>query len=196
MSNDQRIRSVKIEEMERLSATMALAFSADPIARWVMMDGKQFVDVMIPLVGAFGGRAAVQRGTAHVIGDFLGAAIWLPPGAHVDDEAMGEIFSAHIEGQHLNEVAALFEEMANYHPKEPHWYLPLIGVDPPHQRRGYGEALLQHAVAACDHDRAVAYLEATNPSNVSLYQRHGFESLGRIVVGDSPPLIPMIRKPR
>jgi hypothetical protein len=41
-----------------------------------------------------------------------------------------------------------------------------------------------------------AYLESTNPRNVSLYQRHGFEALGTIQKGSSPPLIPMLRKAR
>jgi GNAT superfamily N-acetyltransferase len=29
-----------------------------------------------------------------------------------------------------------------YHPAEPHWYLPLIGVDPAHQNNGHGAALM------------------------------------------------------
>jgi hypothetical protein len=41
-----------------------------------------------------------------------------------------------------------------------------------------------------------AYLESTNPRNVSFYRRHGFEVLGTIQVGSSPPLIPMLRPPR
>jgi hypothetical protein len=32
------------------------------------------------------------------------------------------------------ELGAIFEEMARYHPAEAHWYLPLIGVGPAHQR--------------------------------------------------------------
>ena len=32
-----------------------------------------------------------------------------------------------------------------------------------------------------------AYLESSNPKNMSLYERHGFESMGRIQIGDSPP---------
>ena len=41
-----------------------------------------------------------------------------------------------------------------------------------------------------------AYLESSNPKNMSLYERHGFESMGRIQIGDSPPAHPMIREPR
>ena len=88
--------------------------------------------------------------------------------------------------------------MGSYHPAEPHWYLPLIGVDPSPscQRGGYGSELLRHALAACDKDRMPAYLESTNSENTSRYQRQGFEVLGTIQVGASPPIFPMLRRPR
>jgi ribosomal protein S18 acetylase RimI-like enzyme len=85
--------------------------------------------------------------------------------------------------------------MGRYHPSEPHWYLPLIGVDPARQSQGHGSALMRHALAACDRDGRPAYLESTNPRNLPLYERHGFERLGTIQAGASPPLFPMLRKP-
>jgi ribosomal protein S18 acetylase RimI-like enzyme len=190
------IRPARHNEADRLAATLTLALAADPSTRWGMPDANQYVSVLMPLVGAFGGRAALDHRTAHVIGDFLGAALWLPPGVHPDEDGMGEIFARHIEQPHLSAVYALFEAMAEHHPKEPHWYLTLIGVDPAYQRRGLGSALLQHALAVCDQDGMLAYLESTGPLSVPLYQRHGFEVMGEIVVGNSPPMFPMLRRPR
>jgi ribosomal protein S18 acetylase RimI-like enzyme len=86
--------------------------------------------------------------------------------------------------------------MAKYHPSEPHWYLPMIGVDPAHQGKGHGDALMVHALRRCDRDRVPAYLESTNPRNISLYLRHGFQALGTIQVASSPTLVPMLRRPR
>jgi ribosomal protein S18 acetylase RimI-like enzyme len=86
--------------------------------------------------------------------------------------------------------------MGSYHPEEPHWYLPLIGVDPLHQGRGCGSALMRHALLVCDRDKTLAYLESSNSRNIPLYERHGFESLGTIQVGTSPQVFPMLRKPR
>ena len=90
----------------------------------------------------------------------------------------------------------LMEQMNRFHPQEPHWYLPLIGIDPAHQGKGLGGALLDHGLALPDRDGVPAYLESSNPRNISLYERHGFERLGRIQVGSSPTLVPMLRKPR
>ena len=86
--------------------------------------------------------------------------------------------------------------MARYHPKEPHWYLPLLGVDPARQGQGLGSALLKHALAHCDAEGLPAYLESSNIKNVPLYERHGFEVLGVIQPGDFPPLYPMLRAAR
>jgi ribosomal protein S18 acetylase RimI-like enzyme len=86
--------------------------------------------------------------------------------------------------------------MGSFHPEEPHWYLPLIGVDPSHQARGYGSMLMKHALERCDREEKLAYLESSNPRNLSLYIRHGFELIGTIQVADAPPVFPMRRKPR
>jgi GNAT superfamily N-acetyltransferase len=86
--------------------------------------------------------------------------------------------------------------MGRYHPHEPHWYLPLIGVDQAQQGKGHGTALLQHALIPCDRDHTLAYLESSHPKNIPFYARHGFELLGTIQVGTSPPTFPMLRTPR
>jgi ribosomal protein S18 acetylase RimI-like enzyme len=93
-------------------------------------------------------------------------------------------------------LLALLEEMGRYHPAELHWHLPMIGIHPSHQRRGYGAALLRHGLTLCDEQGVPAYLESSNPENIPLYQRHGFEVLGTIQVGTSPGITPMLRPPR
>ena len=128
--------------------------------------------------------------------DYSGAALWLPPGVDPDDEALAGLIQRSVPEHRLEEVFAVFQQMDDYHPNEPHWYLPLIGVDPAQQSRGYGSALIEHALIQCDRDQKLAYLESSNPKNISLHKRHGFELLGTIRVGASPPICPMLRKPR
>jgi GNAT superfamily N-acetyltransferase len=92
------------------------------------------------------------------------------------------------------DMRVVIEEMGSYHPGEPHWYLPLIGVVPSRQGRGLGAALLQRGLAECDRAQLPAYLESTNPQNRPLYERHAFEAIGEIRVGNCPPIVPMLRK--
>jgi ribosomal protein S18 acetylase RimI-like enzyme len=175
--------------------TVVLAFAADPVARWSWPESHQYLASMPQMARAFGGRAFVSKG-AHATDGYAGAALWLPPGVTPDEDALGEIVQRTVADSIRPNVLAVFEQMAVYHPHEPHWYLPLIGVDPIHQGKGHGDALMTYALGQCDQDHLPAYLESTNPRNISLYQRHGFEVMGTIQVGSSPPLVPMLRRPR
>ena len=127
---------------------------------------------------------------------YAGAALWLPPDVQPDEDELISLIRHTVSKREQEELFALFEEMVHYHPKEPHWYLPIIGVDPIHQGQGYGSMLMQHALLPCDRDQTLAYVESSNPRNISLYKRHGFELLGTIQMGTSPPVFPMLRKPR
>lgn len=141
--------------------------------------------------GVRGWRIFSQQ--CHCTEDRAGSALWLPPNVPPDEETMGAVLESTVSAFTRGDLFPVLEQMAAYHPNEPHWYLPLIGVDPAHQGKGYGGALMKYALQQCDRDHLPAYLESTNPRNVSLYQRHGFEALGTIQVGASPPIIPMLR---
>jgi ribosomal protein S18 acetylase RimI-like enzyme len=172
-----------------------LAFSSDPAVRWAYPDPHQFFSSFPEFVRAFGGKA-FEHGTAHYVEGFTGAALWLPPDVLPDEEALGSLLLRTVSEEIHDEVFAVLEQMGSYHPTEPHWYLPLIGVDPAHQGKGYGSALLRHALASCDRNHQIAYLESSNPRNIPLYERHGFKLLGEIQAGSSPPIFPMSRNPQ
>jgi ribosomal protein S18 acetylase RimI-like enzyme len=145
-------------------------------------------------VRALGGRA-FECGTAYFIGEVQAAALWLPPGVETDEEALMTLFRRSLSEQGQSDLFALFEQTGRYHPHEPHWYLPFIGVDPACQRKGYGSALLGHVLRRCDQEDMPAFLEASSLESIPLYRRHGFEVLGTIQVGTSPPITPMLRHP-
>jgi ribosomal protein S18 acetylase RimI-like enzyme len=192
---ESRIKTPAASETERAIATLAAAFADDPAVRWMYPDNDRYRRDFPGFVRAFGGRA-FETGTAHVTDSFAAAALWLAPGVEPDEEVlMGHIEQTAV-GVDRDALFAVFEEMGSYHPEAPHWYLPLIGVEPTHQGRGLGSALLCHALAAADRDLLPAYLESSNARNVPLYKRHGFELLGTIQHGSSPPILPMLRLPR
>ena len=173
--------------------TIVLAFGADPVARWTWPDPAQYLAHFPTFVKAFGGKA-FAHGSAYLAGGHDGAALWLPPGIGPDEDAMTAILQRTASSALQDDIFALLEQMGRYHPSEPHWYLPLIGVDPAYQGRGCGSALMREALAEFERDGRPAYLESTNPKNIALYERHGFELLGTIQAGTSPPLFPMLRK--
>jgi ribosomal protein S18 acetylase RimI-like enzyme len=176
-------------------AVVTLAFGADPAARWTWPDPHQYFEHFPSFVKLFGGDAFAHQ-SAYGIDGYAGAALWLPPGIRPDEDALIRLLQRTGSAQFRKDGAAVFEQMTRHHPREPHWFLPFIGVDPFHQGKGHGTALMQHALIRCDRDATPAYLESSNPKNIPLYERHGFELLGKIQVGTSPPIFPMLRRPQ
>lgn len=189
------IRSVGSREAQSAIDTIVLAFSTDPVARWCWSEPHQYLASMPSFVRAFAG-ASFDHDTAFSTADHAGAALWLPPDVHSDDDALAELVERTVAEEVRTDLYGMLAQMGAYHPDEPHWYLPMIGVDTPQQGKGYGSALLKKSLERVDTDNLKAYLESTNPKNVPLYQRYGFEVLGTIQVGSSPPLFPMLREPR
>jgi ribosomal protein S18 acetylase RimI-like enzyme len=174
---------------------LKLAFAADLATRWVWPEPQKYLSNFSSFAKAFGGKAFANK-SAHYVGSYSGAALWLPPNVHPDVDQLNALLQSSGSDEAKKNGPKIFERMSGYHPHEPHWYLPLLGVDPIHHGKGLGSALLQHALVMCDQDNKFAYLESSNPKNISLYERHGFELLGTIQINTSPSIFPMLRKPR
>jgi ribosomal protein S18 acetylase RimI-like enzyme len=187
------IGTARRSDEDPVVSTLVMAFGSDPAARWAYPNPQDYLEHFPRFVRAFGGKAFAHR-SAHFV-EGCAAALWLPPGVSPDEEELIPLLERTVRDGVRKDLFAVFERMGGYHPDEPHWYLPMIGVDAPFQGRGYGSALLRHALAACDRDNVPAYLESSNPRNIPLYERHGFERLGTIQVGSSPEIVPMLRRP-
>jgi GNAT superfamily N-acetyltransferase len=109
--------------------------------------------------------------------------LWLSPGTAPDEASLVKVIEHTVAEQRKGAMFWIFEQMDAVHPREAHWHLPLIGVDPVHQGRGIGSALLSHVLNVCDGQKVSAYLEGTSPPNVVLYERQGFKAFGSIRAG-------------
>jgi ribosomal protein S18 acetylase RimI-like enzyme len=182
----------KDDDVRAIHAQTA-AFVTDPFMRWLYPEPNDYLESFPRMLRIYAG-GAFEHESAHATADFSGSALWLPPDVFPDEEAFAEVVSSTIREEIHEDLFSVLEEMDDYHPHdEPSWYLAAIGVDPFYQRRGIGAALLQHQLRQCDEAGIQAYLESSNPANMSLYERHGFRSMGRIEHGTSPPVHPMLR---
>ncbi len=188
-------RSARWRGRPNAAALLEAEVAADPPNGWLYPEAAQYITHFPAFARALGG-AALPRRTALVHQDCSAVALWLGPDTGPDDEALGRLIKESVAPEKSAALAALFEEMARRHPPEPHWYLPLIGVDPARQGQGLGAELMRPVLEECDKVRSLAYLESTNPRNRPFYERLGFEAAGEIRVGDCPPIVPMLRRPR
>jgi GNAT superfamily N-acetyltransferase len=189
-----RATSALSSDVHGAVSALTLAFASDPVCRWLWADPGEYLSMFPRFVKAFGGKA-FERESAFVAPGHHGAALWLPPGEGPDEPALVSLIEAVPNDTLRSSAFELLESMGDHHPQEPHWYLPLIGVEPAAQSRGLGHLLMAPVLHRCDASRLPAYLESTNPRNLPFYERLGFRATGCIDVGDCPPIFPMLRRP-
>ena len=194
MGISDQIRTATWADEKKIAALVGLAFAADPAVRWLLPDPYDYLKSNEKYVGLSSGPA-FDNNSAFIIGSMCGAALWLPPGIKVDRGPLAEFNKQKIDPVVLDDHARSKKKCCTYRPVEPHWYLTLIAVDPAKRGRGYGAALMSHALRIIDRDKRPAYLESTNAANLSLYKRFGFELLAEVQIGRSPARYPMLRQP-
>lgn len=191
--SEVEVRTAASAEREKVIGILMLAFAADPATRWLFPGADDYLEHFPRFAAAFGG-GAFGHDTAWLTADGGAASLWLPPGIASDGEALGKVVLEAVPAEELPALQRVVEQMDQHHPEEPHWYLPMIGVDPARQGRGLGSALLAKTLERVDAEGRPAYLESSNPANISLYERHGFEVVAEIRAPDGPVITPMYRQ--
>jgi ribosomal protein S18 acetylase RimI-like enzyme len=190
--NDFSFSPVSDAEQTKAYDTLVSAFTEDPVERWLYPDLAQYLKHFAPFLAAFGGKA-FDENTVWRLGECSAVALWLPPGAEPDGDAIGAILTDTVSPDKHDDAFAALEQMDAAHPTYPHWYLPWFGVDPLLQGRGLGAELMARCLEIVDRDNVPVYLESPNPRNISFYERHGFEVTGAAQAGKCPPITFMER---
>lgn len=179
------------DQFEAAIKLMTYCFVDDPVCRYLYPSTSQYLKFFPEYVRIYGEKG-VDSGGAHICGD-RGAALWVPPSVHADEEALDALLERSIAPTAKSELFDVYAEFDRAHPSEPHWFLPLMGVDPFMKKQGIGAALMTHGLNMCDEDGKIAYLESTKPENVPFYERFGFRRHYTIDVGDHPKVVTMVR---
>ncbi len=179
-------------DIEPAVARLAAAFGNDPITGFLLQTGPgyrervtQFFSLLMGARLALGMPVLVARDAMGIRGAAMGYTTARPawPKRFADD---WDHFETAIPG--LSERMAVYDEIADKgKPAEPHYYLGVLGLDPALHGQGMGAQLLKAFCerSAADPLSAGVYLETANPSNVSFYERAGFEQTGQGRLGDA-----------
>jgi GNAT superfamily N-acetyltransferase len=194
------IRKVTRADLAVVARALAESFFDDPHFAWIVRDRERRLAKLERAFTTFCARVWLPHDHGYTNSQRSGAAMWLPPGEwHLSAWAQLKLAPAVIRdlGFDAGRLLRALAFIERKHPREPHWYLPAIGVAPAWQGRGYGAALLRPILERCDRERLPAYLEASTKRNRSLYQRHGFETIEECRYADNAPLLwRMWREPR
>ncbi|MCF0088232.1 MULTISPECIES: GNAT family N-acetyltransferase [Streptomyces] len=204
---DVAIRRADRNDRELVVRVLDEAFQGDPVSGWVFPGEEHRRATHHRLMAAFA-DTVLAEGRIDLVEDGTACALWLPvPAAPVAESAApaapaGAADEAETLRQEVDpengRVELIARLMAEAHPADrAHEYLWMIGVVPGHQGRGLGTALIRPVLERCDREGLPAYLEASSPRSVPLYERLGFAALDRTLdLPDGPRMWPMWREPR
>jgi ribosomal protein S18 acetylase RimI-like enzyme len=193
----QEVRLAGAGDAVEVGRVMAEGFVDDPVMTWVFR-GPEREAKLHAVFGFLAREALVPLGATYLLPG--SSASWTPPDTPPWPSERGQRFVEEVSvvcsAEDLERFAVLDAVTSSAHPVGRYWYLGVIATVPPSRGRGLGSMLLAQTLRIVDHAALPAYLESTNPRNVSLYERHGFVRTGVIDLPDGPSLTAMWRDPR
>ena len=200
MSVATPIRRATGADVPQLTGALARAFMDDPVARWSCPIEELRMGVLERFQGARL-RQLLGHSEIWMSEDGSSAALWAPPGHwRTTTREDLEIARAVLHPRLLRRLPLSMTGLLGVekrHPREPpHWYLAVLGTDPPAQGRGLGSAALRPVLEQCDADGVGAYLESSKERNIDFYARHGFRVMDELRLPRGPRMWPMWRDPR
>jgi GNAT superfamily N-acetyltransferase len=177
---------------------LARAFGDDPVMSWMfpaaagrVSKNERFFRQRV--------RSVLAQEEVYTTDDYAGAAVWCVPERWEVPPLEGLWFGLRVLPLVRTRAPVLlrgWSQVEDAHPREPHYYLAILGTEPDLQGRGVGSALLEPVLEGCDRDEIPAYLESSRERNIAFYARHGFRVTGELQLPEGPPIWPMWRDPR
>jgi GNAT superfamily N-acetyltransferase len=198
------IATLRREQLGDASHVLARAFDDDPVFRHLYPTARRRRWSCRKFLGAIA-RDGVPFGEVWAAldgGRVVGAAGWLPDGAYPPTRwraarQLVTSWPALLTLHTFRDGLRYLTETEKLHPKVPHWYLAVIGVEPDRQGEGLGGKLLDVVLDRLDTTQVPAYLETSTEGNVAWYRHHGFELQHEVrPAADGPPIWTMWRDPR
>ncbi len=190
------IRVVGEDEWSRAFDIQADAFSEDPIlGHWLMggRDQEARARRFRRFMGAYAtGPSFRDHAEIHMTADDSASAVWLRPPGHFSQPVTEQLRMLPVLlalfGLGTPRALGLLNAMETQHPTDAaHWYLLGLATRRDRQGQGIGGRLLSFGLARVDAERLPAYLESSNPRNISLYERHGFRITRRLDLPKGAP---------
>lgn len=195
---------MEYEQIRVTAEVLARAFADSPITTYLVPKERARIITMrgFFIGGLVDAHKHGEAWVATVDGTVVGAGTWNPPGAYPPGarrqvrQALHLLTVAPVAPGSLLRSLRYLRAVEAVHPKDEHWYLATLGVDPDHQGRGYGGMLLDAVLPRADEGGMPTYLETDKERNLAYYARYRFTETGKLTpAADGPPTWTMWRDP-
>ena len=177
-----------------LAFVFGRAFVDEPMMCWPMGETQDRVECFTSCFGLFL-EVALELGLVSEAASASGAAVWIPPhrfeswAEHPWNQP--QIRALADDGGHR--YNGFWEWVESRSPSTPLWQLDSIAVDPRHQGRGVGGALILEGQERARAEGMGAFLSTGTERNVSIYGRFGFRVVDDAYAPDAGPRIWFMR---
>jgi GNAT superfamily N-acetyltransferase len=191
----QEIRIAVEDDIEPAVQTLVKAFEHYPVTRHVVSaDG--YLDRLARYHRLFLTSIGLAHGRVWIAADHSAVAIWTTPETPPNILTRLAAEFTEISGDRA-QVAATYERaMGLLRPREPVWFLSVVGVDPARQGQGLGRAVIAPGLRAADADDVPAFVETQDPANLPFYESLGFDVLAELDLPDNGPKHWAMRRPQ
>jgi GNAT superfamily N-acetyltransferase len=193
-------RRARPEDVPALARMLARAFLDDPVAVWACKPAALRPRVLERFHAARLSQLLLDSEVWTTL-ELSSAALWAPPKRWKTTPRQDLALARIVLHPRLIARAPLIasgllglERKHPHHP--PHWYLAVLGTDPPAQGQGLGSAVLEPVLEQCDADGVGAYLESSKERNIHFYARHGFRVTAELRLPRGPKMWAMWREAR
>ncbi|MET7709277.1 GNAT family N-acetyltransferase [Micromonospora sp. NPDC005413] len=169
-------------DRDAVVGSLVAAFVKDPVLRYLFPDEETYPRYAAAFFGHLFDKR-VHRSSIWTIGGGASVAIWEPPArqpADVPAAGHGAPKEAPYPADVLARVQGYDDTVHAALPTFPFWYLGVLGTHPDSAGRGWGRAVMRAGLDRAAADGLPAILETSNPGNVELYRRAGWEVVGSL----------------
>ncbi|MGC9666081.1 GNAT family N-acetyltransferase [Planosporangium sp. 12N6] len=152
--------------------SLVAAFVNDPVLRYLFPDDATYPRYAAVFFGHLFDKR-VRQGTIWTIGHGASVAMWEDPAAEHGSPA--DTRAAHLPAAEMARVNAYDQAVHAALPTTPFWYLGVLGTHPDHAGRRWGHTLMSTGLRRAATEGLPAMLETSNPANVEVYRRAGWE---------------------
>ena len=190
------IRPATPDRVTTLAPVLGRALVDEPMIRWPFRGNSEpdveratalFALLLVPYIDA---------GVIWEDGHGRGCAAWIPPGRidifqDMDRATRAPVAALTDDGGARYDA---FWDWLGHHVPDDVTFLDMVGVDPDHQGRGIGRALVELGLAHADERGAAAFLETGTERNVGYYERFGFRVVAEEDAPDGGPHVWFMRR--
>lgn len=170
---------------------MGRAFINDPLWTATLSDPAVLPDKLVEMFTSTIKTTVASGGLAETTPGIEAAAVWLPPGKEIGFLSILRSgfdmirFTMSLPSRDRKRMSGILRQLGAKKKElmpEPTWHLVAIGVDPDHQAKGIGSALVLSGIRKADKTGSPMYLETETEENVAFYEKLGFLTIEKIEV--------------